>query len=73
VFDALTTTRPYKPAFSADEAYAELRHEVQKGWRRRDLVEEFVQSDRTGRMQGLIVDLAVAVPMHEALVVAHGC
>lgn len=68
VFDALTTTRPYKPAFSADEAYAELRYEVQRGWRRRDLVEEFVQIDRTGRMQGLIADLAVAVPMHEALV-----
>ena len=67
VFDALTTTRPYKPAFSAGEAYAELRHEVQKGWRRRDLVEEFVQLDCTGRMQSLIADLAVAVPTYEAL------
>lgn len=72
VFDALTNVRPYKPAFSADEAYAELRHETQKGWRRKDLVEEFVQIDRTGRMQGLIGEVATAVPMHDTLVVALG-
>ena len=73
VFDALTNVRPYKPAFSADEAYAELRHEAERGWRRRELIEEFIQIDRTGRMQGLLAEVTTAVPMHEALLVAHEC
>ena len=42
VFDAITTPRPYKPALSPDWACSELRAEVQRGWRRDDLVESFI-------------------------------
>ena len=42
VFDALTTERPYKPAYSVARAIDELRADVHMGWRRRDLVEEFI-------------------------------
>ena len=42
IFDALTTPRPYKPAYSIEMAFDELRYEVCLGWRRRDLVEEFI-------------------------------
>jgi putative two-component system response regulator len=43
VFDALTTVRPYKRAYSVSEALAELRREAARGWRRRDLVEAFAR------------------------------
>jgi putative two-component system response regulator len=42
VYDAITTMRPYKPAATAEHAYAELLQEVKQGWRRRDLVEAFI-------------------------------
>ena len=42
VYDAITTTRPYKAAATAEQAYAELMDEVARGWRRRDLVETFI-------------------------------
>ena len=42
VYDAITTTRPYKPAATPDQAYVELLQEVNKGWRRKDLVEAFI-------------------------------
>lgn len=42
VYDAITTTRPYKAAASAQQAYDELMDEVARGWRRKDLVEAFV-------------------------------
>jgi putative two-component system response regulator len=42
VFDALTTSRPYKPAMSAEQACAVLREEVRLGWRRGDFVESFI-------------------------------
>jgi putative two-component system response regulator len=42
VYDAITTTRPYKAAGTADRAYAELMQEVARGWRRRDLVDAFI-------------------------------
>lgn len=43
VFDALTTSRPYKPALSIERACEVLRAEVERGWRRRDLVESFIE------------------------------
>jgi response regulator RpfG family c-di-GMP phosphodiesterase len=43
VFDALTTARPYKAARSFNEAAAELRSEVARGWRRADLVSTFLE------------------------------
>ncbi|MEO5741969.1 MAG: HD domain-containing phosphohydrolase [Vicinamibacterales bacterium] len=42
VYDAITTTRPYKVAASQDQACAELLQEVKQGWRRRDLVDAFI-------------------------------
>lgn len=41
-YDAITTTRPYKPAATADQAYMELLQEVKLGWRRKDLVDAFI-------------------------------
>ncbi|HEY0284842.1 MAG TPA: HD domain-containing phosphohydrolase [Vicinamibacterales bacterium] len=42
VYDALTTKRPYKPAFSVDVACAMLRDEARQGWKSPHLVDEFV-------------------------------
>ncbi len=41
VYDAMTTNRPYRAARSSEEALAELALEVERGWRRADLVEAF--------------------------------
>lgn len=43
VFDALTTDRPYKSAMAAADACRELRREADLGWRRRDLVERWIE------------------------------
>lgn len=43
VYDALTTRRPYKPAFSPNEALDVMEEEVKKGWRDPLLVSEFRQ------------------------------
>ncbi|NOT26772.1 MAG: response regulator [Acidobacteria bacterium] len=42
VFDAVTTKRSYQDANSVAKAIEALRHEADRGWRRRDLVEEFI-------------------------------
>jgi cyclic di-GMP phosphodiesterase len=47
VFDALTTTRPYKPAFTDEEAFAEMYQEVGVGWRRRDLADALARVVRS--------------------------
>ncbi len=41
VFDALTTSRPYKPAFTTEEAFAEIASEVSRGWRSQALLTAF--------------------------------
>ncbi len=41
IYDALTTSRPYKAALNSDEALAILKEEVAKGWRDPKLVEMF--------------------------------
>ncbi len=41
VFDALTTERPYKKAFSAAEALTTMEDEVKRGWWDRDLFQQF--------------------------------
>jgi len=46
VYDAVTTSRPYKAAATPEQAYEELMGEVKCGWRRRDLVEAFIAIDR---------------------------
>jgi putative two-component system response regulator len=42
VFDAVTTTRPYRRAESAERAQEALAREVACGWRRADLVDPFI-------------------------------
>jgi putative two-component system response regulator len=42
VYDALTTTRPYRAALADDMARDQLLDEVKRGWRRGDLVEQFL-------------------------------
>ena len=41
-YDAMTTSRPYRAALSVEAAHEELRRDVARGWRRRDLVEAFI-------------------------------
>jgi cyclic di-GMP phosphodiesterase len=41
VYDAMTTTRPYRQPVSPEDALGELAREVYRGWRRKDLVEAF--------------------------------
>ena len=45
VYDALTTARPYKEAYSRERACEELMNEGKRGWRRKDLVGAFVALD----------------------------
>ncbi len=42
IFDALTTARSYKPAFTREEALEILKEEAAKGWRDPELVSLFV-------------------------------
>jgi putative two-component system response regulator len=49
VYDAVTTTRPYQAAKSAQEAVRLLRDQVTRGWRRADLVEAFADLVESGR------------------------
>lgn len=46
VYDAMTTTRPYRAARSSEDALEELAREVERGWRRPDLVEAFTAARR---------------------------
>lgn len=48
VYDAVTTRRAYQQAESTDAAVEILRRQVVHGWRRHDLVEEFVAMIRGG-------------------------
>ena len=43
IYDALTTARPYKPAFSHDRAIAIMLEEVRRGWRDPELVPLFAE------------------------------
>lgn len=42
VYDALTTSRPYRNALTAERAFEELGTEIQRGWRDEALVSEFI-------------------------------
>ena len=44
IYDALTTTRPYKRALTPDEALQVIRDEASKGWRDPRLVELFADT-----------------------------
>jgi len=41
IYDALTTDRPYRKAFSREKAIATLHEEVKRGWWDPDLIQEF--------------------------------
>lgn len=64
VYDALTTERPYKPAFSTAEALRRMAEEVKKGWWDPHLFDEFRQMV-DGQFGG-------ALPIHAARQVAEG-
>ena len=42
VFEAVTTDAPYQPPQPADSAFAVLRSHVERGWRRGDIVDTFI-------------------------------
>jgi len=48
VFDAITTSRPYKAAHPVADAIAQLRLEVARGWRDARIVEAFVELIESG-------------------------
>lgn len=50
VYDALTSARPYRPPLPAADACGELEREVARGWRRADLVREFIALCHTSRL-----------------------
>ncbi len=50
VYDALTTERPYKPAWPIERALDELAAEGRRGWRRMDLVNVLVDLGHRGAL-----------------------
>jgi putative two-component system response regulator len=50
IYDALTSTRPYRPAFSHEDACSVLREEAAKGWRDPILVEALIELASNGWM-----------------------
>ncbi len=52
IFDALTTTRPYKAALSPEEALKTIEDEAARGWRDPELVRVFVNLQREGASGG---------------------
>jgi putative two-component system response regulator len=51
IFDALTTDRVYRAAITEEAACAELRAEADRGWRRRELVDQFVTLWESGGLR----------------------
>jgi putative two-component system response regulator len=54
VYDALTSDRPYRKALTEKAALEELRQEAARGWRRTDLVDEFIAICADGRLKRLV-------------------
>jgi putative two-component system response regulator len=50
VYDAITTSRPYRAAASHEHAYEELSRDAAAGVRRRDLVEALITLGRRGQL-----------------------
>jgi len=50
MYDAITTDRPYQQAKAPDEAIGVLMQQVERGWRRRDLVERFAGLIQAGKV-----------------------
>jgi len=49
-FDAVTTTRPYRPARSIEIAFEELRQDAENGRRRSDVVRRFIDLVKSGHI-----------------------
>jgi putative two-component system response regulator len=49
-YDAVTTQRPYQQAKPIDEAIGVLMQQVERGWRKRDLVEGFIGLIQAGKV-----------------------
>jgi putative two-component system response regulator len=49
-YDAMTTVRPYKPAFTPEAACGELRAESRKGWKSAAIVEAFIELQQAGAL-----------------------
>jgi putative two-component system response regulator len=47
IYDALTSERPYKRAFTTEEALAVMQQETEAGWRNPELVQQFAEFIRT--------------------------
>jgi putative two-component system response regulator len=52
MYDAMTTDRPYRKAGSPEAACDELVEEARRGWRRTDLVNQFVGAVQAGELGG---------------------
>lgn len=53
VYDALTTVRPYKPAFSVTDAMQTMKQEVARGWWDPRIFQQFEQLARDGTANSL--------------------
>jgi putative two-component system response regulator len=65
VYDALTTARPYKPAYSHAQAIEILRNEAERGWRDPELVQLFAHSFDDTR--SLEPPSGAAIPLYVSL------
>ena len=54
VFDAVTTQRPYQEVKPAAVAIGVLQEQVQRGWRAKDLVRQFVDLVESGRLETFV-------------------
>ncbi|HEY9618553.1 MAG TPA: HD domain-containing phosphohydrolase, partial [Microcoleaceae cyanobacterium] len=63
IYDALTSERPYKRAFTPDEALEIIEQEMQKGWRNPELIaqfKEFIQTTEVPVVQPPREEVAVS-------------
>ncbi|MCS6815295.1 MAG: two-component system response regulator, partial [Cyanobacteria bacterium] len=54
IYDALTSERPYKTAYTPREALQLIQEETEKGWRNPELVEKFVAFIHQLEVKGLL-------------------
>jgi putative two-component system response regulator len=52
-YDAMTTARAYKPAFTREAASAELRDEAKRGWKDQKIVDAFIDGLFSGKFDDI--------------------